>query len=85
MWNRSGASYVKPSEWNTYEVKAVGHRIRTWINGNLCVDMEDPPGARRGIIALQLHSGPAMEVRFKDLKLELNPTLDLADKGPAGK
>ena len=35
-----------------------------------------PPGAKRGIFALQLHSGGPMEVRFKDLKLELNPKLD---------
>ena len=85
LWNRSGEAYVKRGEWNTYEIVAVKHRIRTWINGNLCVDMEDPPGARRGIIALQLHSGPAMEVRFKDLELGLNPTLELAGKGSAGR
>jgi hypothetical protein len=36
-----------------------------------CVDLDDPPGARRGIFALQLHSGGPMEIRFKDLKLEV--------------
>jgi hypothetical protein len=45
--------------------------VRTWINGNLCVDMQDAEGARRGVFALQLHSGGPMEVRFRRLKLEV--------------
>jgi hypothetical protein len=42
------------------------------------VDLDDPRGARRGIVAFQLHSGGAMEVRFKDLKLELDPKFELS-------
>ena len=34
-------------------------------------DLKDPDGKRAGIMALQIHSGPAMEVRFKNLKLEV--------------
>ena len=48
--------------------------MRTWINGNLCVDRDDPEGARRGVIGLQLHSGGKTEVRFKNLKLTLLPS-----------
>ena len=58
-------------EWNEYVIEAVGSRIRTWINGKPCVDLDDPPGRRRGIFGLQLHSGDPMEVRFKDMKLEV--------------
>ena len=58
-------------DWNEYEIVAVGSRIKTFINGKPCVDMDDPPGARRGIFAFQIHSGGAMEVRFKELKLEV--------------
>jgi putative heme-binding domain-containing protein len=71
LWDRSGEAHVRPGEWNRYEIAAVGHRIRTWINGQLCVDLEDGAGALSGIIALQLHAGGPMEVRFKNLKLEL--------------
>jgi hypothetical protein len=35
------------------------------------VDLNDPPGARRGIFAFQIHAGGPMEVRFKDFKLEV--------------
>jgi hypothetical protein len=41
------------------------------------VDLDDPDGARRGIFALQVHSGGPTEVRFKDLKLEVNPKPEL--------
>jgi putative heme-binding domain-containing protein len=71
LWDKSGESSVKTEEWNRYEIEAKGSKIRTWINGQLSVDLDDPSGARRGIFALQIHSGGPMEVRFKDLKLEL--------------
>jgi putative membrane-bound dehydrogenase-like protein len=70
LWTKSGESAVKPGEWNSYEIVAQGSRIRTFINGQPCVDLDDPSGARRGIVAFQLHSGGPTEVRFKGLKLE---------------
>ncbi len=63
-------SFVKVDDWNEYEIVALGSRIKTFLNGHACVDLDDPPGARRGIFAFQIHSGGPMEVRFKDLKLE---------------
>ncbi len=75
LWNESGERHVNLEDWNDYEIVAVGSRIRTYINGNPCVNLDDPEGARAGIIALQIHSGPAMEVRYKDFLLELNPQL----------
>ncbi len=63
--------FVKKGDWNHYEIVAVGSRVRTWLNGNLCVDRDDPEAARRGLIGLQLHSGGETEVRFKNLKLTL--------------
>jgi len=59
--------------WNLYEIEARGSRVRTWINGKTCVDLDDPAGARRGIVALQIHSGGATEVRFRKLRAELLP------------
>lgn len=66
-----GEKFVKPDEWNDYVVEAVGSRVRIWINGNLATDYEDDKLARRGVIGLQLHSGGQLEVRFKELKLEV--------------
>ena len=63
--------HAKPNEWNDYEIIAVGSRVRTFLNGNLCVDRDDPAGARSGVLAVQLHSGGATEVRFRHLELTL--------------
>ncbi len=63
--------FVKPGDWNDYEIVAAGPRIRTYINGKLCMDYEDKTGPPRGIFALQLHSGGPMEVRFREIKLEV--------------
>jgi len=70
---KSGEHFVKTNDWNTYEILAVGGKIRTAINGNLCVDLDDSQVARRGITGLQVHAGGPTEVRFKDFQVELNP------------
>ena len=67
----SGERHVKKGEWNEYRIVAEGAHIKTWINGQPCVDLEDREGATRGQFALQIHSGPPMEVRFRKLKLEV--------------
>jgi putative membrane-bound dehydrogenase-like protein len=71
LWDKSGETQVKPGEWNDYEIVAVGSKVRTFLNGKACVDFDDPKGPRRGIFAFQIHSGGAMEVRFKEIRLEV--------------
>jgi len=62
---------IPSDDWNHYEIVAVGGRTRIMLNGQLTVDLNDTQGARSGLIALQLHAGGPMEVRFRHLKLEL--------------
>ncbi|MGC3967077.1 MAG: DUF1080 domain-containing protein [Pirellulales bacterium] len=76
LWAESGEQHLRSGEWNTYEITAVGSRVQTKLNGRICVDLADPAGARNGIFALQLHSGGPTEVRYRNLKLELNPKWD---------
>jgi putative heme-binding domain-containing protein len=73
LWDKPGDAYVNLDDWNTYEILAVGSKIRTVLNGHLCTDLDDPKVARSGIIGLQMHAGGPLEVRFKDIQLELNP------------
>ena len=77
LWNKNSDAAVKPGEWNTYEILAVGSKIRTAINGTLCVDLDDPKGRRTGMFAVQVHSGGPTEVRFRNFRLELNPNFKL--------
>jgi len=80
LWDRSAEAVVRQGDWNDYEIEAIGSRVRTLINGKPSVDLDDPTGLRRGIIAFQIHAGGRMEVRFRDLKLEiLAPTQKSGD------
>ena len=64
---------VKQGDWNEYEILAEGDHIKMTLNGKVTCDIQDPDGAKKGIIALQLHAGDPMEVRFKDISIkELN-------------
>jgi hypothetical protein len=61
------------SAWNSYRIVAHGNQLRHFINGKLVAEAQDEQVDQRhskGILALQLHSGPAMKVEFKDLKLQ---------------
>ncbi len=85
LWKESGEQHVKLGEWNKYDILAVGSRVQTWINGQKCVDLDDPQGARQGVFALQLHSGGATEVRYKNLQVSI-PTSSKPSVGyPASK
>jgi putative membrane-bound dehydrogenase-like protein len=83
LWDKPGDAHVKANDWNTYEILAVGGKIRTALNGKLCTDLADEKVARRGVVGLQVHSGGPMEVRFKDFELELNPQLEMKTVKPA--
>jgi putative membrane-bound dehydrogenase-like protein len=65
------AKSVKVDDWNEYVVEAKGDTVKTWINGQPCVNLTDPKIAKRGVIAFQIHAGGPMEVRFKEIKLEV--------------
>ena len=71
LWDKSGEMHVKVDDWNEYVIEAVGSHVTTWINGEKCVNLNDEKLSRRGIFGLQIHAGGPMEVRFKDLKLEV--------------
>lgn len=67
---------LKPAGWNGYEVQAVGKRIVLKLNGIVTVDYtEDDAGIQgTGLIALQVHSGPPLEARFRNLRIrEMDP------------
>lgn len=65
-------TFIRQDDWNDYVVTARGNRLTHRINGVTVVDVvdRDPKHrARAGHLALQLHQGPPMEVRFADLRI----------------
>jgi hypothetical protein len=63
---------IKKDDWNDYRIVVKGNRIEQYINGKATVVVVDETqeGAKKGVIALQLHAGPPMQVQFKDLVLK---------------
>jgi len=65
---------VKKDDWNEFVITAKGQHVTIDLNGTRVIDREDPKFDKDGIIALQVHVGPAMEVRYKDIEIkELAP------------
>lgn len=62
----------KAGNWNTGVLVARGARVSYSINGVLMTELvdESPYALRSGLLALQLHQGYTMDVRFKDLQLK---------------
>ena len=57
-------------DWNTLRVRAVGDRVTTWLNGTRMVDFEDVQiGEAEGSIALQIHDGGGIKVRWRNLQI----------------
>jgi hypothetical protein len=63
---------LKPTDWNEYEIHAEGPRVVLKINGTTTVDYTETDSSIEpsGRIAVQLHSGPAFEVRFRDIRIQ---------------
>jgi len=66
---------LRRNEWNDYEVRCEGRRIRLFLNGELTVDYteQDLTIPQSGLIALQIHGGGKAEVHFKDIILTKLP------------
>lgn len=64
---------VKLSDWNDYRIVAKGSDLQHFINGKLAAEIHDQDEGRRslkGMLALQLHAGPAMKAEFKDIRIK---------------
>jgi hypothetical protein len=61
---------VKKNDWNDFRIEAKGKHVRIFINGTKVIDRMDEKFDDKGIIALQVHVGPAMEVSYKDIEIK---------------
>jgi hypothetical protein len=59
---------LKMGEWNTMKIKVVGGHVTTWLNGQQMVDItDDKIAAGKGAIALQIHDGGGIKVKWRNL------------------
>ena len=62
---------LKMGEWNKLRIKAVGPMITTWLNGVEMISFEDQKiGEGKGAIALQIHDGGGIKVRWRNIKIK---------------
>ncbi|HRQ90136.1 MAG TPA: sulfatase-like hydrolase/transferase, partial [Bacteroidia bacterium] len=65
-----------PGEWRDYRVLVEGNHHRHWIDGHPTadlIDFDEKGRALEGVLAVQVHVGPEMEVRYKDFKIKHLP------------
>ena len=63
-------SALRMGEWNEMKIRAEGGRVTTWINETQMIDIEDEQiGDGKGHIALQIHDGGGIKVRWRNLRL----------------
>lgn len=62
---------LKATDWNVMRIQAKGDEITTWLNGKQIVYLKDEKiGAGKGFIALQIHDGGGIKVRWKDIRIQ---------------
>ncbi len=67
-WKRA-KSVVLSKDWNRYEIRAKGDRIRLTLNGKVTFEGTDDQ-SKSGVIAVQLHSGPGMQVECRSIRIK---------------
>ena len=61
---------LKEGEWNKLKIKVVVGNVTTWLNGEKMVELSDEKiWKATGCIALQIHSGGGIKVRWRNIFL----------------
>lgn len=62
--------WLKEGEWNTMKIEVKGDEVTTWLNDHQMIYLKDATiGKGDGFIALQIHDGGGIKVRWKNLEL----------------
>ena len=62
---------LKMGDWNQMKIKVVGNKVTTWINGTQMISFSDEKiGQGKGSIALQIHDGGGIKVKWRKLKIK---------------
>jgi hypothetical protein len=59
---------LKMGKWNKMRIRVVGNQIQSWLNDTSMISLEDEMiGKGKGSIALQIHDGGGIKVRWRNL------------------
>ena len=63
-------SALKMGEWNQMKIKVYGNELTSWLNGVEMVNItDDKIGAGEGSVALQIHDGGGIKVKWRNIKI----------------
>ena len=63
--------YLKTGKWNKLKLRVVEDEVTTWLNGKQMIYLKDQKiGAGNGFIALQIHDGGGIKVRWREFKIK---------------
>jgi len=63
-------SALKMGEWNEMKIRLNGDKLTSWLNGVQMVTITDTKiGAGEGSIALQIHDGGGIKVKWRNIKI----------------
>ena len=63
---------LKVGEWNTMKIKLSGNKLTSWLNGTEMISItDDKIGAGKGAIALQIHDGGGIKVKWRNINIVL--------------
>ena len=63
--------YLKMGAWNQLKIQVIGSKVTTYLNGHEMIQLQDDRiAAGEGGIALQIHSGGGIKVRWRNLKIK---------------
>lgn len=66
-----GEKALKADDWNSMKIQAINDEITTWLNGKQMVSLKDEKiGRGKGFIALQIHDGGGIKVRWKSIRIK---------------
>ncbi len=63
---------IHSGDWNEIRIVAKGNKLQHYINGTLMSEVKDDDAANRsnkGLLGLQIHTGPPMKVEYKDISI----------------
>ncbi len=62
---------LKEGEWNHLKIKVIDDTLTSWLNGVEMITITDEKiGEGEGAIALQIHSGGGIKIRWKNIVVE---------------
>ena len=62
---------LKMGDWNRMKIKVVGDKVTTWLNNTQMISFTDEKiGRGKGSIALQIHDGGGIKIRWRKLKVK---------------